>query len=910
MRHYTVFRLLIVLFGLQLASLAQAEGAAKRLPAGVTYQTSVEGISEYRLNNGLKVLLFPDTSKPTLTINITYLVGSRHENYGETGMAHLLEHLLFKGTPKHPKIPEEFKQRGARMNGTTSLDRTNYYEIVPASDDNLRWGIELEADRMVNSFIARKDLDSEMTVVRNEFEMGENRPGGVLFKRLQSLAYDWHSYGRSTIGNRSDIENVRIENLQAFYRTYYQPDNAVLILSGKFDPDQALSYVASSFGKIPKPTRKLPPEWTVEPTQDGERSFVVRRKGDQQLLMIAYKIPASLHADYRAVDIAGDILADVPGGRLHKQLVETGKATSVFASSRGGVAPGLQIFGAEIKKGDPVEPVRDALIEIVENFYKNPPSAKELAREKVQVEKQVELAFSDPESIGILLSEYVAQGDWRLFFIDRDEIANVTETQVAEAAGRYFRRDNRTVGIYLPEETPLRAEVPAAPELASVLKKLKVKAGAAAGEDFDPTPANIQNRTRLTQLGGLKLALLPKKTRGQTVSVVISFNQGDERSLFGKQNIASLAAGMISRGTTKMSREEIADALDRLKMSGGITEFQTTKENLIEALRLSAHVLRNPAFLEKEFEQIKKQSLSSVESQKSEPSALASEALSKYFERYPNGDWRHRQTIAERLAGIQAVTLDDVKAYYQDFYGASTGQVAIVGDFDPDLVVLELERLFGDWKSKQPHAPILDTYRDIAATRLVVDTPDKENAVYLARMNIDLKDDAPDYPALVVANYIFGGGPLSSRLGDRVRQKEGLSYSIGSGLSVSAQHNAGAWSVHAIAAPANIAAVDQAVREELARALKDGFTAEEVKSAVAGMLKLRQQNRAQDGGVARQWTTFLYLKRDFVGREAEVDKLIAAVTPESALAAARKYLQPEKLSTAIAADPAKKTGGK
>ncbi len=220
--------------------------------------TEVEGITEYRLANGLKVLLFPDPSKPTITVNITYLVGSRHEGYGETGMAHLLEHMLFKGSPEHKDIPSEFNKYGARFNGTTSEDRTNYYELFQASDERLEWALSLEADRMVNSFVARKDLDTEMTVVRNEYEMGENSPTGVLIKRLQSIAYDWHNYGNSTIGNRSDIENVEIANLQAFYRTYYQPDNAVLLIAGKFEPAKALQLVTKHFGAIPRPTRKLP----------------------------------------------------------------------------------------------------------------------------------------------------------------------------------------------------------------------------------------------------------------------------------------------------------------------------------------------------------------------------------------------------------------------------------------------------------------------------------------------------------------------------------------------------------------------------------------------------------------------------------------------------------------------------
>ncbi len=293
-------------------------------------------------------------------------------------MAHLLEHMLFKGTPKHPDIPKEFNKYGARFNGSTSEDRTNYYELFQATDENLDWALSLEADRMVNSYVARKDLDTEMTVVRNEYEMGENDPTGVLIKRLQSIAWDWHNYGNSTIGNRSDIENVDIAHLQAFYRTYYQPDNAVLTVAGKFDPAKALQLVAKHFGAIPKPTRELPKLWTVEPTQDGERSVVVRRVGDQQLVILAYRMPSTLHADAQALTFASYVLGDTPSGRLHKALVETGKAVSADTGSLSGLDGGLFVALAVVKKGDPVEPVRDELIRIVEDFAKNPPTAEEM----------------------------------------------------------------------------------------------------------------------------------------------------------------------------------------------------------------------------------------------------------------------------------------------------------------------------------------------------------------------------------------------------------------------------------------------------------------------------------------------------------------------------------------------------
>ena len=274
------------------AKAAPAAAKTSAAPGQPVKVTSVEGITEYRLANGLRVLLFPDPTKPTITVNITYLVGSRNESYGETGMAHLLEHMVFKGTPNHKNIPQELTAHGARPNGSTWFDRTNYFETFQATDENLKWALDLEADRMVNSYIAKKDLDSEMTVVRNEFELGENDPAGILEERVLSTAYLWHNYGKSTIGAQSDIENVPIERLQTFYRTYYQPDNAVLLVAGKFDEAKTLDLVNRIFGRIPKPTRPLPDFYTLEPTQDGERSVTLRRVGDVQALAAAYHVPS------------------------------------------------------------------------------------------------------------------------------------------------------------------------------------------------------------------------------------------------------------------------------------------------------------------------------------------------------------------------------------------------------------------------------------------------------------------------------------------------------------------------------------------------------------------------------------------------------------------------------------------
>ena len=870
-----------------------------------TLVTSVEGIDEYRLPNGLKVLLFPDASKPTFTVNVTYLVGSRHENYGETGMAHLLEHLVFKGTPTHKEIPREFKERGANFNASTALDRTNYYAQLTASDENLVWALGLEADRMVNSYIAQKDLDTEMTVVRNEYESGETSPNRVMLKRLQSIAYDWHSYGRSTIGNRSDIENVKIENLQAFYRTYYQPDNATVIVAGKFDPKLALKTLTETFGKIPKPQRVLPVQWTVEPTQDGERNFVVRRKDELQMIWVAYKIPSDLHADTLALGAAETVLGDTPTGRIHKSLIESGKAASQFHYSLSGVAPGLILFATVVKNGEAVEPVRDALIDEIENFYKNPATKEELDRAKLNATKDAERVMTRHDLLGPTLSEAVALGDWRVYFQQRDAYQLLSSDDLTRVAQKYFRRDNRTVGIYLPEATPNRIDVPTAPTLAEVMKDFKPKAAAAAGETFDPSPQNLDARTHLSKMGDIKLAMLPKKNRGETVNVSIDFKWGDEKTRFNKATIASFTSALLTRGTADMTRTQIADARDKLKITGGVANFETTRANLAEALRLTAKILRTASFPENEFTQFKKQSLAGLEAARNDPNTLGAIALAQHFNHYPKGDPRYTPSLDESLADMQAVTLEQVKAYHAEFYGASTGEISIVGDFDETQAVQVLKEVFGDWKSQRPYARVLDHFEANKATRLKVDTPDKENAYFSARLGINMTDESPDYADMLVVNVIMGSSGLSSRLGDRIRQKDGLSYSVNSQFSAPAESNEANWSVSAIAAPQNAAKVEAAMRDELARALKDGFTAAEVAAAIDNLIKSNQRARAQDSAVAATWNRFQFLGRSFVTRSAKVDQDIKNVTPASAVAAMRKYIKPDELSVVVAGDAKK-----
>ncbi|MEO8031096.1 MAG: pitrilysin family protein [Gemmatimonadota bacterium] len=907
-----------------MAQQAPAKPAAKPVvrhpakPVPLVPGPSVEGITEYNLSNGLRVLLFPDQSKPTTTVNITYLVGSRHEGYGETGMAHLLEHMLFKGSPKHRNVPQEFSDHGADWNGSTWFDRTNYFETFSASDTNLAWALDLEAERMVNSYVAKKDLETEFSVVRNEFELGENNPGNILEERAMSTAFLWHNYGHSTIGARSDIEQVPIERLQGFYHRYYEPDNAVLVVAGKFDQQRALALIQQKFGAVPRPDRsgvlKIYPTYTIEPTQDGERSVTLRRVGDVQVALAIYHVPSGIHPDFPAVDVLTQVLGSAPSGRLYKALVETGKAASVSASNYQLREPGVLITTVQVRKEDSLPVAMAAMQDAIESVITTPPTSEEVERAKTAILKQIDLTLNNSQRAALELSEWASLGDWRMLFLHRDRVRAVTAEDVARVAAAYLKTSNATYGQFIPTAKPDRAEIPATPDVVALVKDYKGDTARVVGEVFDPSPGNIESRTTRGALStGMKLAFLSKKTRGQTVNVSMTLRFGTLDAVKGKTAVADIAADMLMRGTRTKSRQQIKDAFDQLKtnvsIGGGPTSVQirmeTTRPNLVESLKLLAEVLRDPAFDSKEFDQLRQQNLAGLDEQKSDPIAQGSAAYQRYLNPRDKGDPRYTSTPEEQIADYNSATVEQARQFYTQFYGAENGQLAVVGDFDPAEIQALAATLFGNWRGGQPYARIGSSYRDIPATTISLETPDKANAFFLAGTNVDIRDDNPDYPALVLANYILGGGALNSRLAMRIRQKEGISYGVGSSVSASALDTVGSFTTYAIYAPENVTRLEAAFKEEVDRAMKDGLTAEEVQKAKQGWLQNEQVRLAQDGQLAGQLATDLNINRN-LSYDAEFERKVGDLTLEQVNAALRKYIDPSKITIVKAGDFAKK----
>ena len=829
-------RLILVFFCSLLLNVAQSQTSPKLI-------VTVEGIKEYELTNGLRILLMPDASQTNIAVNIVYKVGSRHEGYGESGMAHLLEHMLFKQCKKFVDIKKAIADKGASANGTTWYDRTNYYEILSASDENLRWAIDMEADRMVNSKILPEELKKEFSVVRNEFEIGENYPSGVLNERVISAMYLWHNYGKSTIGSKEDIERVKAENLKVFYKKYYQPDNAVLIIAGKFDEKKALAYCQQYFGPLPKPTRKLQPTYTVEPPQDGERNVLLRRTGDIQYIGMAYHTPSLADKDYASNDALIEILTNDPSGILYKKLVEAKMASKLYGYAQTLYDPGFSYFEVEVPKDKSIDSAKHVLLTAMDDLGTMNFTEEDLTRAKNIILKSIENNVSQTTDFAVSLTEYIGAGDWRLFFLYRDRIEKLTVADIQAAAKKYYKSSNRTYGIFVPDAAPDRTVVAETPDIAKLLNGYKGKEVAAQKANFENTIENIKRNTEYGVLAnGGKYALLEKPTKGDKITASVILRFGDEKSLNNKSEIGGVLAEMLYSGTTTKTKEQIADELDRIKtsisFSGGSTSLSininTDKKNLSAALALLDDMLQNPKFDAKEFDRIILDTKASYETGKSDPQTLAAQKLQKMLSNYPSGHPYYASSTDESLEELAKVKLDDVKKYYHDFYGANNSVSSFVGELDKKQIKSFLESSFGKWNSKETYKEVEPIYFESKAKTETINTPDKTNAMLLGGLNLNISRKHPDYAAVIIANELLGGGAfLSSRIPQRLRENEGMSYGVGSFMNVEYNYNIGNWGVYAMFNPLYKGRLDSALHQEIDKAIKTGFTQDELTKSVA-----------------------------------------------------------------------------
>lgn len=881
------------------------------------FVTSVEGIKEYKLDNGLQVLLIPDASQSNVVVNIVYKVGSRHEGYGEKGMAHLLEHMLFKSTKNLGDIKKMLSEKGGQANGTTWYDRTNYYEIFPSTDENLKWSIQMEADRMINATILQSDLDKEFSVVRNEFEIGENNPDGVLNERIVSTAYLWHNYGNSTIGSKEDIERVKADRLRVFYEKYYQPDNATLIIGGKFDEKKALEYIAQYFSVIPRPSRVLEKTYTVEPAQDGERFVELKRAGDVQIVAAAYHTAAYADKDFAAVDALNEILTADPSGYLYKALVDSHKATSLWGWQPNVRDPGFLYLSVTVAKDKSLDEARKTFVAELDNLPKAGFTEQDLSRAKAKLLKQLENIKNNTLGMTINLTEIVGAGDYRLGFLYRDAVEKLTLEDIRQVAAKYFIPSNRTLGIFIPEKDAERAKPKEYQdeEIAALTQNYKGKGEEEAIAEFEASILNISKNMATGKLpNGMKYAYLNKAIKGKKVVSSFRFPVGTLESLSGKNEVKSVLASLIKAGTTTRTKEQIQDELDQLKSQisvgfGGQTlavSVSSYEDQYEATMNLLKDILTNATFPEAEFKKTIEENKTQLEASKNDPQAIAFGQIGRRTSQYPKGHIYYTATPEEEMEALNKVTLAQIKDLYKRL-GANNGYGTVVSGLAGAKVENIIKNTFGSWSTSDKYSKVKPTYFATKYSSEKVNTPDKENGAVMAQMNFELDRTSPDYPALVMVDAILGsGGFLTARIPTRLRENEGISYGAGSFINVPYDSKASFWGVYAFYNPKFQAKVDEAIKDEIKKALSSGFTQEELDANKKSWSTGRKTTLGSDGFLAGTLiNNLLYLGiplEDYDALEAKIQ----ALTLDQVNAALKKYISADKLVFLYAGDFEKK----
>ena len=944
-----------------LASLAVPSHSQPTVQADVALREvqTLENITELALPNGLQVLLLPDAAKPVVTVNITYRVGSRHEGRGETGAAHLLEHMLFKPSGKVENPMRDMQALGMRYNGTTSPDRTNYFAHFLANDDKaterMDYMLGWLAGMMTQARFTRAELDSEMTVVRNEFERAENEPGRVLGDRMRALAYGAHGYGHSTLGLKSDIENVTLPTLYAFYRKHYRPDNATLIVAGAFDAAQVRQKIAQAFAPIARPPEPLAPPYTLNPGQDGERSVLLRRSGGLGTTAVLYHLPAGGTREGAAARVLAEAISQ-RAGPLSRGLLATGLAVTDWAYYRSLREPGYLMAGVGLPE---IASIASAATPVNSGHAGNADerelgaikSAAALARvveslsltdAEIITARQTLLAnwrtlLRDAEATAQALTEMVALGDWRLIFALREALATVSPDDVRALAKNYLVASNRTAGTYLPlaGAAPLRAPPPVPVAQARLLNTTELIASYAdrtratgldlgfrqktsqnavkpAFEDFALTPASLQARAVRSQLAvgglpGLKLAVLPRAAKDDRITGLLRLRWGTLESVNGTSVLATMLGPLLLEGTGGLNGLNGVQVKERLLALDARLSFTSFAGFLNASLdfpassqaayfELLAQLLQGASFADAPFERNQKAMLATMQNIKAGTVSVAGNALDRSFKAYPLGDPRETRTLEQTEAQMKAASAAQLRAYWQRFGSASHGELTLVGPADAAALRAQLQASLAGWAAREKHEPWASVHTEPAGPKMqILPMADKANASYSARIGLPFNERDADYPALFAAVQLLA----RQGLWERVREKEGLSYGVGASLTAPWDGNAGAININASFAPQNRSKLANTIREVLVARRDEGFGALEVGFAKSAIVARRGEWLAQPANTAANLAFNLRYDRAFDSYGVQTSLYEKLDTP-AVNAALKKYLNPDQLVEVMA----------
>ncbi len=946
---------IFVFIALANSHVATAQVASNPNPADLSFIRQQGDVREYRLPNGLQVLLLQDSQRPAMSINITYRVGSRHEGKGEYGSAHLLEHMLFKpvgaGEPaKYADSKTTMQALGMRWNGTTSYDRTNYFANFVTDDGKLPERLDFMmgwlAAMMTQARFTPEDLKSEMTVVRNEFERGDNEPSRILSDRMRSSAYTAHGYGHPVIGTRADIENVPHARLVQFYKLHYRPDNATLIVAGDFKADEIKARITKEFAAIEKPAAPLPTTWSAEPAQEGEKQVILRRVGGLGTAAVAYHGPAGPTREALAATLLAITLGQ-EGGPLEKGLTNQKLSVTEWAYFQRQREPSQLWAGIGLpERAEGVDDAQHevkalassaALAKVVEVYR---PTQSELDTARASYLAGVRATLRNSEAMASTLSESVATGDWRQIWMQRDLLPQITLDELHQVASTYLVASNRTSGIFLPIPTKSllarapQTRTPPASDIEKFISESIVNATNSIALRADSIPGTGQKslkttnslsipvkhdapsftinhaalaqhtrQARLTVGGqpGLKVAVMTRQAKDDRVNGTLRLRWGTLDSVNGSSVLATMIAPLLNEGIAAnnalpaMNAQQIKAQLQQLdasiqfSSSAGFlsANLEFPAQNTAAVIALMSDLLRRPAFEQVAFERNQRAMIANQLPLKTNPTALADNLLERnHRAHYKTGDPREVRLLDDTVRQMREATAAQLTAHWKRFGSAQHGEFVLAGPVELGAVQAQLQALWADWASNEPHQAWKGEYAaPVGEAFAKLQVAEKANATYTARIAFPFDQRHPDFAPLLA------GVETMSRLGlfERIREKEGISYGVSSSLDAPWYGNAGSIDIDASFAPNNLERLRTAVREVLQQTREKGYSAIEVGFAKTAILARRKDRLTQPAN-AIDTIAFNLREERALDANKEFDERYEKLDAASVSAALKKYL--------------------
>ena len=901
------------------------------VPAWAAAQNSAP--RETVLSNGLKVITKEIHAAPVISIWTYYRVGSRNERPGITGISHFIEHMMFKGTAtlKRGDIDRLTALAGGKNNAFTDSDYTAYFfampsdAAAPAGKSGLETVLRIEADRMHNCAMDPQELTHERQVVLSELDGDENNPLNRLDEATRAAAFTVHPYHWPVIGWKCDVQAITRNDVLAYYRAYYQPNNAVLILVGDFDTAKVLDRVREHFGGIargPEPPKVV----GVEPEQEGERRITVKGEGRAVYFEAMYHIPGTSDRDMFALGVLDSLLTVGRSSRLYHALADAGLATEVSSSFSQQRDPGWETLFATCSETADRKKFERALDAAIADVQERLVTPAELAKAIRQTITQTVFAMDGVSDQGSLLGSYEVVDRWTYLLTMNQQAERVTAQNVRAVARKYLTPANRTIGWFLPTKISKELPAPTRPKPGPIQRRIgggmggtesrrdgvlgkRLLARQRVGSSLSLSRAALAPRATRTVLPNGMVLLLQENHANPTAAISVSVDAGGLFDPPTRPGLAVLTAAMLNRGTATRSAAKFHEELDTLgaeltfnaTMDDATVAGRSLSQDLPKLLELVHDVLCRPAFSAAELSRVRAEQLNAVKEDSDNPYVLSMQELREAL--YPEG-YPERHYLRGSEADVRAATRSEVLAFYRKHYRPDTTTIAVVGDFDAAQVAAKLQSLFGSWQATgarpTPHlSPIPSLRPDATGKPVRLPTSDKAEAiVIMGARGVDVH--APDYFAALAANHILGGGELlNSRLLASLREKEGLTYSVTTEFRGSRGERP--WTLAMQNNPKDVDTAIRGVRTELERIRTAPPTDDELDQAratlVGGMLMTMETN----AGIADTLCDLeLYgLGQDWIARAVEG---IWKVTPADVLAAARKYLPaPDKVITVIAA---------